>query len=322
MNNRTFTYFILFYTYRISYKPLLLSLLFCFSMTISLLAQNNSYKGTIVCQSTKEKIAFASILWKRSGKGGITDSSGHFVIPVVYQLDTLIISHVGYELLSYDVDLKKDTNDPIIELTQKQQSDVVVLAKYNKGELWWKKVVRHKRLNNPFQYSSYSCQLYKKMEMDLNNVSREGLGKVKLLKPFNFILNNIDSTSAEKPFLPVFLTESISQYYFNANPFKKREEIIAVQTSGIKNELVLHFLNGFSQKINIYENYANLFGKEFISPISNFGNAYYNYKAADTQYIKGECYLHLFFSPKRDGENTFSGDCWIHARTWAIQKSS
>ena len=320
MNIRTFTYFILFHTNRIWYKPLLLTLLLCCSLTISLLAQSNIYKGLMVCQSTKEKIAFASISWKRSGKGGMTDSTGHFVIPVVYQQDTLIVTHVGYESLSYAVDLYKNAGDPIIELTQKQESGVVVLAKYNKGELWWKKVVRRKPLNNPFQYSSYSCQLYKKMEMDLNNVTREGLGKVKLLKPFDFILNNIDSTSAEKPFLPVFLTESISQYYFNANPFKKREEIVAVQTSGIKNEMVLHFLNGFSQKINIYENYANLFGKEFISPISNFGNAYYNYQAADTQYVKGQCYLHLFFSPKREGENTFSGDCWIHARTWAIQK--
>src|SRR5260221_1361281 len=120
------------------------------------------------------------------------------------------------------------------------------------------------------------------MGMGLDNVTREGLEKVRLLRPCGFILNNIDSTSADKPFLPVFLTETLSQYSFSAHPFKKREEIKAVQTSGIKNEFVLHFINGFSQQINVYENYVTLFGKEFISPISNFGDNHYNYRAADT----------------------------------------
>src|SRR5258708_34074502 len=146
------------------------------------------------------------------------------------------------------------------------------------------------------------------------------MGKIRLLIPYGIIVKNIDSTSAEKPFHPVFLTESLSQYSFSAHPFKKREEIKAVQTSGIKNELVLHFLNGFSQQINVYENYVTLFGKEFISPISNSGANHYNYRAADTQFIDEQRYLHLFFSPKREGENTFSGVCWIHAGTWAIQK--
>ena len=28
----------------------------------------------------------------------------------------------------------------------------------------------------------------------------------------------------------------------------------------------------------------------------------------------------MVFSPKRKGENTFEGDCWVHDPTWAIQK--
>ncbi len=60
------------------------------------------------------------------------------------------------------------------------------------------------------------------------------------------------------------------------------------------------------------------FGKEFISPLSDDAATYYNFKAADTQYIKGRRFLHLFFSPKRAGENNFSGDCWIDYTTWAV----
>ncbi|MFX8797604.1 hypothetical protein ABTM57_19995, partial [Acinetobacter baumannii] len=44
------------------------------------------------------------------------------------------------------------------------------------------------------------------------------------------------------------------------------------------------------------------------------------YKGADTITIGSEKYFHLIFSPKFDGENTFSGDCWIHSTTLAIQR--
>ena len=82
----------------------------------------------------------------------------------------------------------------------------------------------------------------------------------------------------------------------------------------------MQFMGGVSQKINVYENYITVFKKEFISPISSLGDKFYNYKGADTQIINHEKYFHLFFSPKQDGSNTFSGDCWIHSNTWAIQR--
>ncbi len=83
---------------------------------------------------------------------------------------------------------------------------------------------------------------------------------------------------------------------------------------------MLQFTGGLNQRVNAYENYITLFGKEFISPLSSFGDNYYNYRGADTQYISGQRYFHLFFSPRREGENTFYGDCWVHSKTWAIKK--
>lgn len=62
------------------------------------------------------------------------------------------------------------------------------------------------------------------------------------------------------------------------------------------------------------------FGKEFISPISEFADQYYKFKGADTQYIQGQRVFHLLFSPLREGENTFNGDAWIDSKTWAIYK--
>lgn len=298
------------------HRRLLLLLCFCGNLT-RLQAQTGHLHGIVTNSVAKEKIALASVSWKNGRKGGVTDSTGHFSIPRSNVPDTLIITCVGFTRMAIAIN-PGDTATLNIELSPKQVEAVLVKAKYNKGLFWWRKIVRHKPENDPYKFNSFSCSLYKKLELDLNNVTHNGFEKVRLLRPFGFLAENIDSVSDRRPFLPVFLKESLSNYYSSTHPGKKREEIIAVRNSGIKNEAVLHFLAGFEQRINVYDNYITLFGKEFISPLSSAGDAHYDYKAADTQYIDSQRYLHLFFSPKRPGENTFSGDCWIHQPTWAI----
>src|SRR5258708_35181256 len=116
-------------------------------------------------------------------------------------------------------------------------------------------------------------------------------------------MDNIDSVSEDKPFLPVFITESISDCYFATNPLREREEIKAIKTNGIKNESIMQYLGGINQRINCYENYMSVFGKEFISPLSTVGDNDYNYRVLDTHNNSWQRYLHLFFTPTREGEN-------------------
>lgn len=299
----------------------LLSLL----LTLPSLAQHASYSGVVIHGFTKDPVSFASVHWKIAGFGGVTDSIGRFTIkPSLHKQDTLLISFVGY----------KEVKLPHSQLAAKQQELIismetapvtegaVVKTKFNKGLRWWKALVAHKKENSPAQFSSYYCELYNKLEIDISNLKKEEFDKRKLLKPLAFVWNDVDSTSEAKPFLPVFLTESLSDYYSTPHPDKQREEIKALHTSGIKNESVMEYLGGMSQKVNTYNDYITLFGKEFISPTSSFGDKYYNYKGADTQIINGEKYFHLLFTPRHDGENVFSGDCWLHSTTWALQKIS
>lgn len=288
----------------------------------SLFAQQWTIRGKILNEFTKEPFPFASIHWSKAKFGITSDSVGKFIIAKSnFSNDTLVIRYVGYDDFFKPYQPLKDTGEITIYLSlAKMNSGATVKTKFNKGLRWWKNIVLNKSKNNPFKYDNYSYELYNKLELDLNNIKQSSFDKIKLLKPFGFVLNNIDSVTESKPFLPVFLTESLSDYYYSNSSNKTREEIKAVQTNGIKNETVLQFVGGISQKINAYDNYCNLFGKEFISPLSISGDKYYNYKGADTQTIAGDKFFHLYFSPKNDGENTFSGDCWIHAATWAVQK--
>jgi Family of unknown function (DUF5686)/CarboxypepD_reg-like domain len=298
------------------------SLLFIFSTAT---AQQSQYiKGIVSNEFTKEPIPFASMYWKVAGFGVLTDSAGGFKLrKSTAEKDTLIASYIGYDKVYRPFNESLDTGKIVIVLkTAKASNEVVIKSKSTRGLRWWKNIVAHKPENNPYKYESYSYELYTKLELDLNNVNRNSFQSIKLLRPFAFILDNIDSVTEKRPFLPVFITETLSDYYRSKNPEKTREIIKAAQTHGLKNESMLQFISGANQKINIYQDYMNLYGKEFISPISGFGDKYYYYKAADTQKVNGEKYFHLFFKPLRDGENTFDGECWIHSTTWAIQKIS
>ncbi len=286
-------------------------------------SQNKPITGKIVNPFTKEPVPYASVQWKKNGNGILTDSTGLFTIrKSTFPLDSLLVGYVGYETAAYLINSTK-TDTLVLFIGQlKQSNEVFVKSKFSKGLRWWKSIVTNKPKNDPYQYESYSYVLYNKLEIDLNNIKKEKFNNIKLMKPFGFVLDNIDSVTENKPFFPVYLTESLSNYYYTNNPSATREVITAQQTHGLKNESMLQFLGGVNQKINVYSNQLSIFGKEFISPLSNIGNKYYHYKGGDTITIGVEKFYHLIFTPLKDGENTFSGDCWIHSSSWAIQRIS
>jgi hypothetical protein len=278
--------------------------------------------GKVLNPFTQETIPYASLQWKNAGFGTVTDSIGHFKIALPPSAaDTLQITYVGFEIKNIPARFFKDSLVVNIQLGPlKADKGVVVKTKSKRGFIWWQRIVAHKPQNDPYKYDTYKCELYNKVELDINNINRASFNNIKLLKPFDFILNNVDSISEKTPFLPIYFTEALSDYYYTETPHKVREVIKAASTKGLKNETVIQFMGGSGQKINCYSNYLILFGKEFISPLSSVGDRYYKYHAADTQKINNQQYFHLFFSPLRDGDNTFSGECWIHSTTWAIKR--
>ncbi|MBV9986706.1 MAG: carboxypeptidase-like regulatory domain-containing protein [Chitinophagaceae bacterium] len=292
------------------------------SLTVTALCQSAAIRGKVINNFTKETVPFASVYWKKAGFGGVSDSTGSFMLRYSpHAIDTLVVSYVGFADVMRRITRTKDTGQVVMLLDQlKQAMEVSVKSKFNKGLRWWKAIVANKYRNDPYQYETYSYELYNKIEIDINNIKRDYFKDKKLFKPFEFILDNIDSVSESTPFLPVYLTESLSDYYYSNNPAKAREEIKGAKVRGVKNESILQFIGGMSQRVNMYRDYINIFGKEFVSPLSTVGDKFYNYRGADTQFIGGERYLHLYFTPKSDGENTFSGDCWIHGKNWGIRR--
>jgi hypothetical protein len=145
--------------------------------------------------------------------------------------------------------------------------------------------------------------------------------KKKIFKPFAFIFENIDSSSSnEKPFLPVFITETISDVYFSQEQGSKKEYIRASKTSGVENLTITQFLGDMYQNTNVYGNFIPMFGKSFVSPISGMGLLYYRYYLVDSAFLSNKWCYKVTFKPRRKQELTFTGEMWIHDTTFAVRK--
>ena len=287
-------------------------------------AQSKYIVGLVRDQHSNEPVPFASVTFHSSGIGALADSSGKFILHVPSSTsDTLQITSVGYQDYSVLIHADAITNDTLhftaYMIPGKITAEVTLRVKVNRALILWKRIVAHKAQNDRYRFQNFSYQLYNKLELDIKNIDKEKLSKAKLMRPFSFILNNIDTTEGVN-YLPTYLTESISDYYYQKNPVKRREVFKAVKTIGVQNESISKLLGGMDQNVNVYNNFIPVFNKRFVSPVSDNGDAYYNYKIADTQHLAGKRIIHLLFWPKRKGESTFEGDCWIHDTTYAVQK--
>jgi len=285
-------------------------------------AQTVAVKGTVLDAHTREPVAFASIYLTFSTAGKISDTAGNFTLYLNPESDdTLNVSFVGYRL--FRLPLKKiDFQKPLmIEMERgKNNSEVIIRTKINKGLFLWKKIMSKKKLYNRYNLSNFGYESYNKLEVDLKNFKADKLKKNFILKSFSFVFDNIDSTSEKEPFLPAYLIENLSDYAYQRNPKKFRETIKASQTKGFKNESINKLLGVMNQNVNIYNNYVNVMDKDFISPFNDNGDTYYNFNVPDTQMVNGVKVFHFTFTPKRPGQNTFRGDAWVISQTFQIEK--
>ncbi len=304
-----------------AYRGMLSVTLLIFTCTVSL-AQGKHLRGIIQDSHSDERIPFASVTFRNSSIGAVSDSAGNFSFHFSeWPSDTLIVTYVGYEDFKIGLDTRQDTIRLLVNLERgKRNTEVIVKSRIGRGLILWRKIVRNKPKNDRAKFDNYSYELYNKLEADINKVNKDRLGRIPGIRSFKFVFNNVDSVSEKDPFLPLYLTEAISNYYYQKNPLRRREVFKAVKTIGFENESVAKLLGGMDQNVNVYKNFIPVFDRDFISPISDNGSAYYNYRVPDTQYIGGRRFFHFVFNPKHRGENTFQGDAWIADSSFAVMK--
>lgn len=297
------------------YKVLVLFLL----IATVLSAQKTEVSGVVLDAQNGDTLPFVNVYFLGTKIGTTTDFSGAFNLDTYYASDTLAASFVGYK--TYKIKIKKDVKQSfVIRLESSMESlpEVTIRPTGNPAHIILENVVNNKKANNREKLDAYQYEVYNKLEFDINNMTDKFMNN-KMFKKFDFIFDNIDTTQA-KDYLPVFITESLSDLYYRRSPKAEREYIKASRVSGVSNKSVAQFTGDMYQQVNLYDNFVEIFGKNFISPIANQGLFSYRYYLQDSMFIDNRWCYEIQFLPKRRGEMTLTGTMWINDTTYAIKK--
>lgn len=301
-------------------KNSILSLILCLFSALSFAQQTKVY-GKVTDEMTGEEIPFVKIRFYLSKIGAVTDSAGNFSIETYYATDSLQFIFFGYDTktVAVKLDQSQEINIKMKPEVQEMEEVFVLPPEELASTRLHKKVIANKKINNKEKLNSYDYEVYNKLQLDVNNIG-EKFKERGLIQRLDLVMDYLDSTDDGTTYLPVLLSESISDFYFRNNPKKKKEIIKASKISGIENIQINQLLGDMYLDMNVYDNYINLFQRAFISPVANFARSYYKFYLTDSTFIGDKWCYKLTFEPKRTGDMTFSGDMWIHDTTYAIKQ--
>ncbi len=276
-------------------------------------------KGQVVDGHLNEAVPFAHIfLTDDPGTGTTTDFEGRFELVLETKPDSISASALGFgtKTLSYK---EQSFLTFKLEATAYGLETIVVRPTEDPAVEIFRRVLAHKKQNNPKSLDHYHCEVYDKLELDLIDIS-EGFQNLAINRPFKFAFTQIDSTSEELPFLPAFFIETLSDYYYQRQPKSEKSINKASRVSGINNASIAQFLEVMYQSINPYDNWIPILTKDFVSPISDAGFTYYNYYLVDSAMIQNKWCYQIQFFPKLKNANTFNGDFWVNDTTYAVKR--
>ena len=304
--------------YLISIILLLLSL----SIVAIGYSQSTKIRGNIIDIETSEPLPFVNVSFMGLTIGTSTDFNGNYFLETRNPGDTLIISSVGYSTIK--IPIRKNsfqTHNIKLKPSTISINEIEILAGENPAHILIDSIIANKKWNNPDNIKSFECEVYTKIEIDANNINEEYKNK-KVFNQLQFIFDYIDtSVVTGKSYLPIFISETISNLYVKSNPRDRVEIIKASKISGVQSESVSQLTGQMYEEENIYNNYIEIFDQPFVSPIAGFGKMYYKYYLIDTLVIDNHLCYNISFKPKRKQEFTFSGDFWIADTSFAIVKS-
>tara|TARA_R110002050_G_scaffold233604_1_gene369503 strand:- start:37847 stop:40288 length:2442 start_codon:yes stop_codon:yes gene_type:complete len=280
-----------------------------------------------VFDEENQPVAFASVIFKGSTEGTITDENGKFYLESSETWKTLGISFMGYRTIEITLDKKVNYDLKFILKEEAEQLNQVLIVsgkqpkKNNPAIDILRKIWEHKRTNGLKQFKQYQYDKYEKVEFDINTVD-SALMKSKLFKGMEFVFSAVDTSRVTgKTYLPIFINEAVSKVYGDNNINKEKDVLKGNKNSGFSNnQMIIDFVDDLYSDYNVYDNYLKFFDKSFVSPLSKTGINTYNYVLSDSAYIDNKWCFNIIYYPRRKNELTFKGDFWVADTTYAIKE--
>ena len=283
--------------------------------------------GGLIFDEENEPVAYATVLFKGSIEGTISDENGRFYLESKKTWSQLVVSFIGYESIEFDLPEKINYNLKFVLKEDSNTLNEVVIAvgkkskKNNPAIDILRKIWEKRRSNGVKKFKQYQYKKYQKVEFDLNTID-SAFKKKKLFRGMEFVFKNVDtSTITGKTYLPVFLNESVSEIYGDNILNKEKEVVKGNKNTGFSNnKAIIAFIDDLYNDYDIYDNYIKFFYKSFVSPLSKTGISNYNYYLSDSAFIENKWCYNIIYYPRRKNELTFKGDFWVNDTTFAVKE--
>ncbi len=180
-------------------------------LSYGLIAQQTSVRGRVIEAVNGDPIPFASVFFQDSKIGTETDLDGNFSIESYYATDSLVVRASGFSQQTVSVvkDQAQIINFRLEPITQAVDEVVIKAPEERPSIILHKRLVRNKPVNNKEKLGAYQYESYNKLQLDLNNIG-DKFGERGIVKRFDLVMGYLDTLESGASYLPLLLTESLS----------------------------------------------------------------------------------------------------------------
>lgn len=278
--------------------------------------------GVVIDSASRKGVPYASVIFKSSGWGKMTDNKGRVVFDRAPKADSIIISAMGYRKIimpfdgarsQFTVELPADgvRLDEVVVRPKKQKYS----KKNNPAVDFVNRIRNAESLTDPRNHDYFNQGKYQRITIALNNIDPQS-DKNLILKKFDFLRQHIDTSEiSNKPILNISSREKISHSHFRRSPKSEKEVIEGVNQKGLddfldeENMRILY--EDFFSDIDLYQNDVFLLHNKFVSPLSKIAPDFYKFYLTDTVSVDGEECIELSFVPQNSATFGFTGRLYV-----------
>ena len=279
------------------------------------MAQTNfRIDGRITDSTTGQGVPFVSVAIKGTTLGTTSDFEGNYLLLTNRGGDSLLVTSLGYRAQSYPLTTAatQTINIALIPASNVLQEVKIYAKGGDPAYPIIREAVKRRHQFDPSQLAAYQFESYAKTEAYLDEFSgtarRPGLVGKNLAK--------LPALVGEdgNPVVPVFVSETHSEYYYRSNPNKIKEHVLKSKAIGVgisDGGLTAQFTGASFQQYNFYDNYVSLLRKDLPSPLGQYWEATYAYRLIDTVAVGGVMCYQIDFEPRQIKDLAFNGTVWI-----------
>ena len=124
-------------------------------------------------------------------------------------------------------------------------------------------------------------------------------------------------------YIPLYYSEKVSKNFIDRHNDINKIQVVASNENGLgllKDFHISTFTSSLNTRMNFYDNYVDLYGHNFVSPVGKFGRQFYKYYLADSIMQNGHLVYTIKYVPRNEKDLAFKGKFTVVKNLWAVKE--